>query len=216
MPSVEDVVKVFKAGFQYLNSSGQRQEKWYELWYKSDFLRKNVTDVKLTTAIEEAVKTCNDKLDLLIKNHGQQEFHAYRQEFLNPIVDVLNTVQAKRFQHGKTGTRNFEHAGRSIFQRVQYSKNPGLLEQSVIQGLNNIKDEYNELTNLIDEIIKRIEERPQSFVLFHESMGVVANGRRQYSDSGCMSSLADHIATHQLSLDVEELDNMTASSGLER
>ncbi|ASQ46339.1 hypothetical protein [Legionella clemsonensis] len=188
-----EVIEEFKKGFQYLDKTQHRQSKWYEFWYKNESLRQNFTNTALTAAIEKAVKNCNTKLDLLIQDKGKKGFNENRQEFLNCLAEVLNTVRKERFNHGKKTAHTFMHRNQSIFERVLIPENNGFLEQSVVSGLKKIANKYPELKDKMEEMIKKVQAGVSPYVEFHESMTIYADGTRFFSASNQKSTLECHL-----------------------
>ncbi|KTD06747.1 hypothetical protein [Legionella jamestowniensis] len=199
-PDMQKVIEEFRKGFQYLDGTKHRRSRCYEFWYKSDLLRQNFTNVKLTAEIEKAVENFNTQLDSLIQNKGKHDFVEHKQDFLTCLAELLNTVQEKRFKYGKEATHTFMHHNQSIFERVLIPKGSSFLEQNVVNGLNSISNEYPELKNKMDEMIGKIQAGTPPYVRLHESMTIYADGSRFFSASGHESTLKDHLENVALKL----------------
>lgn len=182
MTTLKTVIEAFKSGFNYLGADKKRQSRWYEFWYKSEFMRSISTDKTLTQAIEVTVKNFEEKLDELAEA-GNIEFESSNQAFKEMIANLLHEVQVHRFQHGEcTKEINYETSSCSTLDKVQTPKKPGLFEGSLIKGLQAVGEKHPELKNLMAEMISKINAAVLKPVKIYSERMTIKLGKPEYHE----------------------------------
>lgn len=191
MPLLKEVIDQFKKNFQYLDSKNHRKTLWYEFWF-SDFIKEKFTNTKLTKELEQKADECSKQLDELAEQHPEETFEFHQDAFFKIIFSTLSAVQLQRFNNGTIKTENYQHDQHYVMERILYPKKEGLFEETLINGLNSVKEKFHKLSPVMEQKILHIREaRSQPFVLLHESMTIDGNGNKFFATDGKKRTMDD-------------------------
>lgn len=187
MPQLGDVLTTFINHFSYLDKqSHRRQAKYYEFWYKNDYLKNTFTNVALTQAIEEIVKRNTSALEQLKRTDGRNDFQLFQSDFCERLEDIVHQVRIERFKHGTIKTTRYQDGSTSTLERHIYSKKPNYLEESLIAALKAVRDQFPELDELISPMFSTMNQSALAPVLVF---------KEEVRGNGCSKSASEYFST---------------------
>ena len=151
MPTLGQVVDTFTQEFTYLNKdTNKRNNRWFEF-----FLR---PDESLTKAIEGIALALKANLILLKTNSGNNDFAQGKASFGDTIAKALKQVQEQRVVHGEIET-TYAQDEETLLSYATHSlcpKKPAYFEETLINGLDAVREAFPDLWQLVDEMVTKI------------------------------------------------------------